>query len=79
MDFRNTRFAIAFFDCGLELPVYGEQSADVGPREVRPTFSHAFRAARVGAAVGKLIGLFCACRNKAAWSLATLLRLLLNP
>jgi hypothetical protein len=31
MDFRNTRFAMIFFDCGLELPVYGEQSADVGP------------------------------------------------
>src|SRR5713226_6929711 len=42
--------------------------------EARPTFSHAFRAARVGAAAGKLIGLFCACRNKAAWSLAILLR-----
>jgi len=78
MDFRNTRFAIAFFDCGLELPVYGEQSADVGPRGASHILAR-ISGARVGAAVGKLIGLFCACRNKAAWSLATLLRLLPNP
>jgi hypothetical protein len=78
MDFRNTQFAIASFDSAWSC-LFTVNRALTSDLEARPTFSHAFRAARVGAAVGKLIGLFCACRNKAAWSLATLLRLPLNP